>query len=97
LSCSKSSSSALLPFPFLSFFSALPTGFQELCRLNSRFSTLSQALFSNAAASVVRDQLNQEELEKLNEAIHEFCVLLVPHFLSSACFQALEYMVRQFK
>lgn len=73
------------------------TGFEELCHLNPRFNALREALFSHAALSLAREQLTPDAVAKLNEAIDEFCALLVPHFLSSPAFRALEYLIRHFK
>ncbi|KAL6765336.1 hypothetical protein V8C86DRAFT_793163 [Haematococcus lacustris] len=72
-------------------------GFSDLCRLNPQFSALREALFSRAAASVLRDSLDPAAATQLNEAVEEFCLLLTQHFLSPGAFRALEYLIRQFR
>lgn len=66
-------------------------------RLDARYNALRPALFSHAAASLAREQLDAEALAKLNQAVSEFCALLAQHFLTPGAFRALEYLIRRFK
>jgi hypothetical protein len=74
-----------------------PTGIAQLVSLDRRFAPFADVLFSRAALSVARDQLNGEESAALDDNLNAFLHLLADHFLAPACFQVLEFCVRRYK
>lgn len=45
----------------------------------------------------MREQQQPDVVAQLDAAIDEFCALLTDHFLTTAAFKALEYLIRRFK
>lgn len=73
------------------------SGFEHLCKVDSKFSHFGNSLFSQQGLGISRDQITKEDNEKLNQSISSFMHLLCNHFLTPAAFKALEYLVRKFK
>lgn len=73
-------------------------GFDALCRLDPRFQSCRQALFSQSTAvSFERGAWDAERLRGIDNHIDRFCRLVGPYFLLPAATRALEYLVRKFQ
>lgn len=72
-------------------------GVDELSRLDARFRSYRDTLFSHAALSLNRDQAEPEVVEQLDQRLEAFLALLTNHFLSPGAFKALEFLIRRFK
>ena len=72
-------------------------GFDQLCRLDPRFSQCRKRLFSNGSRHVELHQLDEGGKNMVDDAVDVFCKLLGPYFLLPAATNALEYLVRKFE
>lgn len=72
-------------------------GFDQLCRLDPRFSQCRKRLFSSASRHTELNELDATGQSMVDDAVDVFCKLLGPYFLLPAATNALEYMVRKFE
>ena len=72
-------------------------GFEQLCRLEPRFQSCRELLFSRQSLSFDRHDHTNESIVPVKLAIERFCGLLGPYFLLPASTHALEYLVRKFE
>jgi len=72
-------------------------GFEELCRLDSRFTVFADTLFSEQSKSEDRTQMTAAENEELNTVIIAFLGLVSGRLLLRPAQKTLEWLVRRFK
>ncbi|KAJ1887477.1 snoRNA-binding rRNA-processing protein utp10, partial [Kickxella alabastrina] len=72
-------------------------GLNELRKMNNKFSTYANTLFSEAVKDMDRVLQTKEENEKLDKSIQAFLFLLAPYFLTKPAGKALEWLVRRFR
>lgn len=72
-------------------------GFEQLCRLDPRFQSCRELLFSRQSLSFDRYDHTSDSIVPVRLAIERFCGLLGPYFLLPASTHALEYLVRKFE
>lgn len=72
-------------------------GFQELCRLDSRFIPFSNTIFSESAKSRDRGQLTAAENAELDFVLERFLTLACKYLLLQPTQKALEWLIRRFR
>ncbi|KXZ53244.1 hypothetical protein GPECTOR_7g1138 [Gonium pectorale] len=72
-------------------------GLDDLIRLEPRFRSYRDNLFSRGSVELNPDLQSAEFLAKVDERVQGFCRLLSNHFLTPAAFKALEYLIRRYK
>eukprot|EP00798_Chlamydomonas_sp_ICE-L_P013555 gene13555-19426_t len=72
-------------------------GTEELARVDPRFNAFGESLFGCSITSFQRENEPAAVLLKLNQTVDAFLHVLSDHFLSPACFKALEFLIRKFK
>ena len=65
--------------------------------MDTRFEPFQSTLFSQAGVEVDRDKSTKAESEALDASIAAYSRLLTDHFLNTAVFQTLEYLIRRYR
>jgi len=72
-------------------------GFEELCALDSRFSTYSTSIFSEQSKTEEREQMTAAQNRELNVVIGSFLGLVGARLLLKPAQKAVEWLVRRFR
>ena len=72
-------------------------GFEDLCRLDTRYSVFSQSLFSEQSKHEDRTQLTKAQNEQLDIALESFLNLTGVRILLKPTLKAIEWLIRRFR
>lgn len=72
-------------------------GFQELCKLDARFISFANNIFSEQSKQEDRTQMTITQNEQLDTALEEFIGLISSKLLLKPALKALEWLVRRFR
>ncbi|KAK4190081.1 hypothetical protein QBC35DRAFT_461418 [Podospora australis] len=72
-------------------------GFEELCRLDKRFSEFATTLFSEQSQEADRTQLTSEDNTALDRRIHSFLHLVGSRLRLMPAIKAVEWLLRRFR
>lgn len=72
-------------------------GFQELCRLDSKFAGFADNVFSEQSKHEDRTQMTAAQNERLDEVLEEFLLLVGGKLLLKPALKAVEWLVRRFR
>lgn len=72
-------------------------GLMELRKYDERFAAFEGTLFAPAALALARPQLSRDALQRLDQAIDHFLMLLSPYFLLKPAHKALEWLLRRYQ
>lgn len=72
-------------------------GFEELCRLDARFSCFVHTLFSEQSKYKDRNQLTELQNSQLNVILEDFLALVGSKLLLRPAQKAVEWLIRRFK
>lgn len=82
---------------FESIYQLCYEGFEDLCRLDSRFSSFASSLFSEQSKHEDRTQMTAAQNKQLDTVIEEFLSLLGSKLLLKPALKAVEWLVRRFR
>ena len=82
---------------FESLYQLCYEGFQELCRLDSRFAGFTANLFSEQSKYEDREQMNAAQNQRLDVALEGFLHLVGSKLLLKPAHKAVEWLVRRFR
>ena len=82
---------------FESLYQICYEGFQELCRLDSRFASFADSIFSEQSRHQDRTQMTAAQNERLDFVIGEFLHLVGSKLLLNPALKAVEWLVRRFR
>ncbi|KAB5558268.1 armadillo-type protein [Coniochaeta sp. 2T2.1] len=82
---------------FQAVYAVAHDGFEELCRLDSRFSQFETSLFSEQSQDEDRTQLSKNENEELDRRIDAFLRLVGSRLRLMPAIKAIEWLVRRFR
>lgn len=72
-------------------------GYQELCRLEPRFTSFSKSIFSEASKTQERSQMTAAQNEELDKVLEQFLLLVGSKVLLHPAIKALEWLIRRFR
>lgn len=72
-------------------------GFEELCRLDSRFTSFANNLFSEQSKQEDRTQMTTVQNKQLDTVLEEFLSLIGSKLLLRPALKAVEWLVRRFR
>jgi U3 small nucleolar RNA-associated protein 10 len=72
-------------------------GFQELCRLDPRFTVFAENIFSEQSKSEERTQMTAAENQELDTVLESFLTLVGARLLLRPAVKATEWLVRRFR
>lgn len=72
-------------------------GFQELCRLDARFTQFERTIFSPHSKTEDRRQMTPAQNKELDVALESFLALVGARLLLSPAIKALDWLVRRFR
>lgn len=72
-------------------------GFDQLCRIDPRFTQCRKALFSSGSRHVDMNEHDEAGRIALDKTVDIFCKLLGPYVLLPAAMHSLEYLIRKFE
>ena len=72
-------------------------GFEDLCRIDTRFVRYASNVFSEQSKEEDRTQMNPAQEKKLNEVLEDFLRLVGGRLLLNPAVKAVEWLVRRFR
>lgn len=72
-------------------------GFEELCALDSRFTTFARNVFSEQSKNEDRTHMTKKENEELDDVLESFLGLVGGRLLLKPAMKAIEWLVRRFR
>lgn len=81
---------------FDSLFQICYEGFQELCRIDSRFAGFASNLFSEQSKHEDRTQMTAAQNQQLDVVLEDFLRLVSSKLLLKPALKAVEWLVRRF-
>ncbi|KAL8821982.1 MAG: hypothetical protein Q9223_000062 [Gallowayella weberi] len=81
---------------FDTLFQLCSEGFQELCRLDQRFSVFAGTLFSDQSRQEDRTQMTAAQNKSLDNVLEDFMRLVGGRLLLKPAMKAMEWLVRRF-
>ena len=72
-------------------------GFEELCRLDMRFTKFAGDIFSEQSRHEDRTQMTKSQNQQLDVRLEEFCKLVGSRMLLKPAVKAVEWLVRRFR
>ena len=72
-------------------------GYQELCRLDSRFAEFSQSIFSEQSKQADRTQMTALQNTQLDQNLEKFLGMVCGKLLLKPALKAVEWLVRRFR
>ena len=72
-------------------------GFQELCRLDSRFADFAQSIFSEQSKQADRTQMTALQNSQLDQNLENFLRMVCGKLLLKPALKAVEWLVRRFR
>ncbi|KAL9098476.1 MAG: hypothetical protein Q9187_009657 [Circinaria calcarea] len=72
-------------------------GYQELCQIDSRFSTFARGLFSEQSKREERTQMTAAQNKELDGVVESFLGLVGGRLLLKPAVKAVEWLVRRFR
>lgn len=72
-------------------------GFQDLCRLDSRFVGFSKTIFSEQSRQEDRTQMTAAQNAQLDDVLEEFLGLVASRLLLKPAVKTVEWLVRRFR
>lgn len=72
-------------------------GFQDLCRLDSRFADFSQSIFSEQSKQADRTQMTALQISQLDKNLEMFLGMVCGRLLLKPALKAVEWLVRRFR
>ena len=72
-------------------------GFEELCRLDSRFDRFRRSIFSEQSKQEDRQQMTAAQNEQLDVVIEAFLSLISGKLLLKPALKAVEWLIRRFR
>ena len=72
-------------------------GFEELCRLDSRFTQFASSVFSEQSKKEDRTQMTAAQNQQLDAVLEEFLNLVGGKMLLKPAMKAVEWLVRRFR
>jgi len=82
---------------FNTIFQICFEGFEELCKLDARFTVFAANLFSEQSKTEERGQMTPLENSNLDTVLERFLVLVSSRVLLKPALKALEWLVRRFR
>ena len=82
---------------FDSLYQLCHEGFQELCRLDSRFAGFANNVFSEQSKNEDRTQMTAAQNQRLDVVLEEFLHLVGGKMLLKPALKAVEWLVRRFR
>lgn len=82
---------------FDSLYQICYEGFQELCRLDSRFAGFASNLFSEQSKQEDRTQMTADQNQQLDVVLEEFLHVVGSKLLLKPSLKAVEWLVRRFR
>jgi U3 small nucleolar RNA-associated protein 10 len=82
---------------FLTIYTLCYEGFEDLCRLDSRFAQFNTTLFSEQSQEEDRTQLTAGENEQLDKRIEAFLRLAGSRLRLMPAIKAVEWLIRRFR
>lgn len=82
---------------FDSLYQLCNEGFEELCRLDLRFTSFTKSLFSEQSKREDRAQMTLAQNKQLDTVIEEFLSLIGGKLLLKPALKAIEWLVRRFR
>ena len=82
---------------FQTIYTLCCDGFEDLCRLDSRFAQFKTTLFSKQSQEEDRTQLTAAENEKLDKRIESFLRLTGSRLRLMPAIKAIEWLIRRFR
>ena len=82
---------------FDSLFQICYEGFQELCRIDSRFAGFANNLFSEQSKHEDRTQMTTAQNQQLDVVLEDFLRLVGSKLLLKPALKAVEWLVRRFR
>ncbi|CAD6593091.1 MAG: snoRNA-binding rRNA-processing protein utp10 [Alectoria sarmentosa] len=82
---------------FDSLYQICYEGFQELCRLDSRFDGFDKNLFSEQSKQEDRTQMTAAQNQQLDVVLEEFLHLVSSRLLLKPALKAVEWLIRRFR
>lgn len=82
---------------FDSLYQICYEGFQELCRLDSRFASFANNVFSEQSKQEDRTQMTAAQNQQLDVVLEEFIHLVDSKLLLKPALKAVEWLVRRFR
>jgi U3 small nucleolar RNA-associated protein 10 len=82
---------------FDALFTICNDGFEELCRLDSRFIDFHKSLFSEQSKDIDRTQMTAGENSELDNKVDDFLALVGSKLRLSPAIRAVEWLVRRFR
>ena len=72
-------------------------GYEDLCRLDARYTVYVQSLFSQQSKQEDRHQLTKAQNEQLDIALESFLALVGAKILLKPALKAIEWLIRRFR
>lgn len=72
-------------------------GFEDLCRIDTRFLMYGGNIFSEQSKDEDRTQMNPAQERKLNEVLEDFLRLVGGKLLLTPAIKAVEWLIRRFR
>lgn len=72
-------------------------GYQDLCRLDSRFAEFSQSIFSEQSKQADRTQMTALQNIQLDKNLEKFLGMICGKLLLKPALKAVEWLVRRFR
>ena len=72
-------------------------GFEDLCRIDTRFSQFAKNLFSEQSKEEDRTQMTAAQNQQLDRVVEEFLSLVGSRLLLKPALKAVEWLVRRFR
>ena len=82
---------------FNTIFQICFEGYQELCMLDSRFSSYASTLFSEQSKEEDRTQMTERQNQELDAVLESFLSLVGSFLLLKPALKAVEWLVRRFR
>ena len=82
---------------FDAIFRICVEGFDDLCRLDRRFSQYATSLFSSKSILQDRDRFSHAENESLNSVLNDFLTLIGSKLRLRSALMTIEWLIRRFR
>lgn len=82
---------------FETIFWVCNEGFQDLCRLDSRFADFAQSIFSEQSKQADRTQMTAVQNSQLDRNLERFLGMVSGKLLLKPALKAVEWLIRRFR